>query len=184
MKTLLSQLLRFDILVTGIVSSVLTAPSREFYWRHKGTAAARRQPSCSVAGRWRLAWRCETWEEATEAEEGTIWNSFIKRYEKKCCLEHTYAWVLSTERNKIVRPWWRRRRRRVGTKKILAYLKTKDQYCIYLSAFPMRVFLLHRRLVSKILLKLGCRQALSPYQKFWEQSHCWKCNFGVMPSPK
>ena len=31
MQTLLSQLLRFDILVTGIVSSVLTAPSREFY---------------------------------------------------------------------------------------------------------------------------------------------------------
>ena len=31
MKTLLSQLLRFDILVTRIVSSVLTAPSREFY---------------------------------------------------------------------------------------------------------------------------------------------------------
>ena len=30
MQTLLSQLLRFDILVTGIVSSVLTAPSREF----------------------------------------------------------------------------------------------------------------------------------------------------------
>ena len=31
MKTLLSQLLRFDILVTRIVSSVLTAPSRQFY---------------------------------------------------------------------------------------------------------------------------------------------------------
>ena len=31
-QTLLSQLLRFDILViTGIVSSVLTAPSRQFY---------------------------------------------------------------------------------------------------------------------------------------------------------
>ena len=101
MQTLLSQLLRFDILVTGIVSSVLTAPSREFYWRYKGTAAARRQPSCSVAGRWRLAWRCETWEEATEAEEGTIWNSFIKRYEKKCCLGHTYDLVLSTERNHV-----------------------------------------------------------------------------------
>ena len=31
MKTLLSQLLRFDILVTRIVSNVLTAPSRQFY---------------------------------------------------------------------------------------------------------------------------------------------------------
>ena len=31
MKTLLSQLLWFDILVTRIVSSVLTARSREFY---------------------------------------------------------------------------------------------------------------------------------------------------------
>ena len=31
MKTLLSQLLQFDILVTGIVSSVLTAPNRQFY---------------------------------------------------------------------------------------------------------------------------------------------------------
>ena len=30
-QTLLSQLLRFDILVTKIVSSVLTAPRRQFY---------------------------------------------------------------------------------------------------------------------------------------------------------
>ena len=30
-QTLLSQLLRFDILVTKIVSSVLTAPNRQFY---------------------------------------------------------------------------------------------------------------------------------------------------------
>ena len=36
----------------------------------------------------------------------------------------------------------------------------------------------------KILLKLGCRQASSPNQKFWEQSHCWKCNIGVTASPK
>ena len=31
MPTLLSQFLRFDNLVTGIVSSVLTAPNRQFY---------------------------------------------------------------------------------------------------------------------------------------------------------
>ena len=62
----------YNILVSWyLVSGLLTAPSREFYWRYKGTAAARRQPSCSVAGRWRLAWRCETWEEAVEAEEGS-----------------------------------------------------------------------------------------------------------------
>ena len=36
----------------------------------------------------------------------------------------------------------------------------------------------------KILLKLRCRQASSPNQKFWEQSHCWKCNIGVTASPK
>ena len=36
----------------------------------------------------------------------------------------------------------------------------------------------------KILLKLGCRQASSPNQKFWEQSHCWKCNIGVTASLK
>ena len=44
MQTLLSQLLRFDILVTRIVSSVLTARSRQFYWRN---TKARRQPSAA-----------------------------------------------------------------------------------------------------------------------------------------
>ena len=58
--------------------------SSQFYWRYKRCEAAPRQPSCSVAGRQRLAWRCEAGEEkeaeTLEAEEGTIWNTFIKRY--------------------------------------------------------------------------------------------------------
>ena len=35
----------------------------------------------------------------------------------------------------------------------------------------------------KILIKLGSRQASIPYQTFWEQSLCCKCNFGVTASP-
>ena len=84
--TLLSQFLRFDILViTGIVSSVLTAPNRQFYWQYKRSEVAQRQPSCSVAGWQRFAWRCEACEDADiwrlRGEQlilnlNWIWNTF------------------------------------------------------------------------------------------------------------
>ena len=95
MKTLLSQLLRFDILVTRIVPSVLTAPSRQFYWRNTKAprllAASHPRPPAIMFRAGPAALGLETWEEATEAAEGIIWNTFIMRYDKKCCLGHTYV---------------------------------------------------------------------------------------------
>ena len=85
----------FDILVTRIVPSVLTARSRQFYWRNTKAprllAASHPRPPTIMFRAGPAALGLETWEEATEAEEGIIWNTFIMRYDKKCCLGHTYV---------------------------------------------------------------------------------------------
>ena len=90
--TLLSQFLRFDILeITGIVSSVLTAPSRQFYWQYKRSEAARRQPSGSAAGRQRLAWQ---WEIREEKEAEALSYNYIICHQKTSVVVTIFRWLL------------------------------------------------------------------------------------------
>ena len=79
------------ILVTGIVSSVLTAPSRQFYWQYKRSEAARRQPSGSAAGRQRLAWQ---WEIREEKEAEALSYNYIICHQKTSVVVTIFRWLL------------------------------------------------------------------------------------------
>ena len=68
-----------------LVSRVLTAPSRQFYWQYKRSEVAQRQRSCSVAGWQRLAWRCEA------CEDDDIWRLRGEQFEFETPLSRDIA---------------------------------------------------------------------------------------------